>query len=195
MSLIRQSIYVPPHRRWQIVWGASSLLLMPLTSEASGFIDFEGTLLEGTCDISAPPMVNLGNLDVTRILANPNSWATVGNGLIQVKISGCQGSGGTKTAGIAITGQLSTDPGVSANTSLFKTGGESKGFGVVVSYGNTRLSQGSMLYITVPGADDIVVRNLTAAVSGGEKYWAGAQNQNMKSGTLTASVTLTFGYR
>lgn len=197
MSLKKQARHISPRCIWHAITpmlAVSGLLLMPMRVEANlptGFIDFDGTLLEPSCDISATPSVNLGNLDVAPILKNPNGWATVGSGAIDVRITGCQGAS-NKTAGIILSGQLSTDPGVTANSSLFKTGGESKGLGIVLSYNNVRLSQGSVVNIT-PSAGSTV--RLLAAVSGGEKAWAGTQNQNMRSGTLTASVTFTFGYR
>lgn len=198
MSLKKQARHISPRCIWHAITpmlAASGLLLMSMRVEAnlpSGFIDFTGTLLEVTCDISATPTVNLGDLDVTPILTNPNGWATVGSGAIDVRIAGCQGASSARTPGIALSGQLSTDPGVTANNSLFKTGGGSKGFGIVVSYNNARLSQGSVVNIN-PSAGTTV--RLMAAVSGGEKAWAGTQNQNMTTGTLTASVTFTFGYR
>lgn len=173
------------------------LLLLPQASRAnlpSGFIDFSGTLQAGTCDLLGTSTVNLNNVDVLPILANPNGWGTAGNGNISIDIANCTGNGGALQAGVALSGTLSTDPGISGNTSLFKTGGESKGFGVVFTHNNVRLSQGSVIPATVSGTSGTRLL-IGVAVSGGEKSWAGNQNQNMKAGSLTAAVTFTFGYR
>lgn len=174
------------------------LLLTPMRSDAnvslaSGFIDFDGTLLAGTCDITSPPTLDLGrHVDVSPILSNPNSWTTVAPSSFKVELSNCNGGGGTLTPRITITGTMSSDPGVSANSSLFKTGGDSKGFGIVLTHNGNRLDKDSSIVVKGTSGESVT---LVAAISAGEKSWAGAKNQNMKAGTLTAAVTFSFAYR
>ncbi|WP_329911568.1 fimbrial protein [Serratia quinivorans] len=195
--------------RQAVLWGGGIGLFaaIGIAHADSGTLTFNGTILPGTCDVALDkPTIAFGSVDPALIISG-GQWASVGVTSFALILSGCTGVGAASlTPGVKVEGTLSTDPGVSGNQWLFKTGGTSKGFGVVV-YNSTpakpgvnEAGNGEIINIpqfgkgtTLPAAGTKIP--LSAAVSGGRAAWFGTNKVNLKAGDLTAAVTFTFAYR
>lgn len=199
--------WLPAVRRaWWLGWAVAA---GGVAHADTGTLNFSGTIEAGTCNLSLDkPTIDFGNVDPTPIVTG-GGWAAVKNTPFTITLSGCQGVGdASKTPGVQIVGPLNQDTAIQSaggNKWLFKTGGTSQGFGVVV-YNTTPASPGgneaaNNEYInvptfgqgtTLPGAGATIP--LSAAVSGGRPGWIGTKGANLKAGTLTAAVTFTFSY-
>lgn len=172
---------------------------------SSGTLSFSGSIMSGTCDLSvSPSSIIFGKVDPSHLIGV--QWGESNRMPFTIHIRNCSGIGGTATTpAIKITGALSKDIGVTSdNTWLFKTGGSSVGFGMVVynkkdgAHNADEVENGGFISIpgygqgtTLPyGGVDV---NLAAAVSAGRANWTPVKN--MKAGTLTAAVTFEFVYR
>lgn len=189
-----------------IVGLLSMLVCQPGANAVDGTLTFNGTITPGTCDLSvSPSSIEFGSVDAASLIGG--QWASAGTTPFTVKLSGCTGvGGGALTPGVKISGTLNDDPAIQAaggNKWLFKTGGTSKGFGVVVytsetpNLGSNEAENDQYIPVTgyaagssLPAAGADV--KLAAAVSTGRSAWSAAKN--LQAGTLTAAVTFTFAY-
>lgn len=170
----------------------------------SGTINFTGTIVAGTCDLTAPPTVSLGDVDPSSLIGG--HWKYVNLQPFTLTITNCVGVGGTNlTPGIQMTGQPSSDPGVEAdNKWIFKTAGTAKGFGVALyavsgnpKAGTDELPNNDWLKVTNYGKGTTLPTggtqvNLQAAVACGRPAWCA--RKNLSAGTIDASLTFTFKY-
>lgn len=165
-------------------------------------INFTGTIVAGTCNLTAPATVNLGDVDPTKLIST--QWHYENITPFALQITGCTGVGGaTMAPEIQITGTLSTDMGQGNNWVFKNPASTSKGFGVVllpasgpynsdsVTANNGWLSIPGFGKGTTPTANTFV--HLNAAVSCGRSTWC--PRANSAAGTLNASLTFTFAYK
>lgn len=194
---------------WWLAAKCSLYALLTLSSGApvlanTETLNFTGTIVAGTCDLTAPATVPLGDADPSSLIGG--HWKYVNLSPFTLTITNCVGVGGANlTPSIQMTGTPSTDPGVEAsNKWVFKNGGTSKGFGVTLYSvsrtpvaGTDELANNDWLDVpnygkgtTLPAGGTTV--DLKAAVACGRDGWCA--RQYLSAGTLNASLTFTFKY-
>ncbi|WP_061069012.1 fimbrial protein [Serratia liquefaciens] len=176
----------------------------PVLAADSATLNFTGTIVAGTCDLTAPPTVALGDVDPEPLVGGHWKYANLTS--FQLTITNCVGVGGADlTPGIRMTGTPLTGPGVeTVNKWVFKDGGDSTGFGVVLysvagtpDAGTDERANNDWLDVpnygkgtTLPSGGATVT--LKVAVSCGRDGWCA--RQYLKAGSLNAALTFTFKY-
>lgn len=165
-------------------------------------INFTGTIVAGTCDLTGPGSVKLGNVNPSTLI--DQAWYNTNMTKFTLVLSSCTGvGGGNLTPKITMTGNPL--PIAPSWKNVFKSSGTSTGFGVVVfdqaqdgDNNSGAIANGDSIDIpgygpgkSIPAAG--VTRDLWAGVACGT---ADACARNLLSaGTLVASLNFTFAYK
>ncbi|HBC7422437.1 TPA: type 1 fimbrial protein [Serratia marcescens] len=170
-------------------------------------IDFESITGGGTCAVSADSPVVLGDkngIDPTPAL--DKDWVGLGKTTFKINLTGCVGLGGATTAPkITLSGTTVSGKSATANDSLFSTGTNATGFGVIIyntdnpGAGNTNIATSSGGTIPIPGYGLGTALNgdtsvtLMAAVGCGTAV--DCKGETLNPGALSASITFGFAYK
>lgn len=170
----------------------------------TGTLNFSGTLEAGTCSLNvSPSRVEWNGVDPSGIV-DGGDWATAGDKTpFDVVLTGCSGVGKlVQRPSVQMTGLLLTGTGITGNSYLFKSSGDSQGFGVVVFSGSPAGPKvGKDEWLTIDGYGlgtslhpTGATIKLYTAISAGPKSWQGVNHANLRAGRLDATLTFTFAY-
>ncbi|HBC7422572.1 TPA: type 1 fimbrial protein [Serratia marcescens] len=192
-------------KKYKLYWLLVGLYAVaPLTSvyaaDNSAVVKFSADIATGTCTLTADPSVALGTVDASTLVGN--NWHLANTKKFTLTLSHCTGIGGGELRPtITMTG---TPLPISGWTNVFKDGGTSKGFGVMVfdadpgEHNSGGIANGGDIYLTDYGKGKTLpatgtTRDLWAVVACGPT--ASCADTNLLPGSLTASLTFAFAYK
>lgn len=174
--------------------GANAEVLM-----GSAPITFKATFIKPTCQIDSEPLVEFGSVPSSTIRQNGLSTLAT----VTVSLFGCQGGAGA-TPMIEVTG---TETVLDDGLRVFKTGGDSQGYGVQLNAPTEKVTQISQNKNPVDkglsSGTRVEIGSSTTAVSSldGDYDFSAqlscgecADIALLRGGELTASVTFSFLY-
>lgn len=162
----------------------------------------------GTCDVDAESVVQIGSGDIDPLPAIGADWVGLAPTDFSITLNNCSGLGGPAlTPKITVVGSMLQGKSTEASKSLFSTGTNETGFGVIIyntasptTTGTADIVSTTNPTIPIPGqaagavlGDTVPPVQLKAAVGCGTV--ADCAATGLKPGSLSASITFGFAYQ